>query len=172
MPTFLIHAHWEKTMSFYQREFVSTQITPKQHLLEYHSLPFICQHGFGQVLHSEQGGEETHAVINRLTWRAWGMKNEEDKLHVIMTEHMLKVSPMLQSVVVPVPTTQKKKISQKKKEKKKPTPNPAILCWLLTGTTLCFREAATVFMAVQTVVQLYVCIIITIKVVEYGLFIH
>ena len=101
-------------MSFYWKEFVNTQVEPKQHLLESHCLPFIHQDSFGLALHGEHGGEETHAVINRLKQRAWGMKNDEDKLCVIMTEHMFMVSPTLQNVVVPVPTTQKKKISQKK----------------------------------------------------------
>ena len=66
------------------------------------------QHGFGLGLHGEQGGEEVHAVVNCLKRRAWGMKSEEEKMSVIMTEHMCMVSPTVQGVAVTVPTTRKK----------------------------------------------------------------
>ena len=85
-------------MYFYRRKFPSQRIIPKQHILEQHCVPFIRRYGFGLGLHGEQGGEETHAVVNRLKRRAWGMKNEAEKLRVIMTEHMAIVSPTLQTV--------------------------------------------------------------------------
>ena len=95
-------------MSFYRTEFHRVRITPKQHLLEHHCVPFMRQHGFGLGLHGEQGGEEVHAVVNCLKRRAWGMKSEEEKMSVIMTEHMCMVSLTLQGVAETMPTTRKK----------------------------------------------------------------
>ena len=84
-------------MSFFRNSFPTTKIIPKQHLLEVHCVTFMRQYKFGLGLHGEQGGEEIHAVINRLMRRAWGMRCEEDKLTVILNEQMALVSPVLQS---------------------------------------------------------------------------
>ena len=51
---------------------------------------------FGLGLLGEHGGEETHAVINKLKCRAWGLRNETQKLQFIMKEHMALESPALQ----------------------------------------------------------------------------
>ena len=90
-----------------RREY-NQRFPPKQHLLEHHCVPFMRQHGFGLGLHGEQGGEEVHAVVNRLKRRPWGMKSEEEKLRVNLTEHMCIVSLTLQGVAVTMPTTRKK----------------------------------------------------------------
>ena len=71
------------------------RITPKQHLLESHCLPFIRQWGVGLGLMGEQGGEESHAFINILKSRIYGIKTEEERLRILMKEHFILISPVL-----------------------------------------------------------------------------
>ena len=85
-------------MTFYRKTFTETRITPKQHLLEYHCVPFMERFGFGLGLHGEQGGEEIHAVINQRKRRAWGMKSNKERLRVMMTQQLMSIAPALQNV--------------------------------------------------------------------------
>ena len=54
-------------MSFFRQQFPQVRVTPKQHLLESHCVPWIRKWSFGMALHGEQGGEETHATVNILS---------------------------------------------------------------------------------------------------------
>ena len=51
---------------------------------------------FGLGLLGEQGGEGCHATVNLLKSRTFGLRSEEDKIRLIMTEHQALVSPLLQ----------------------------------------------------------------------------
>lgn len=84
-------------MTFYRSTFTDVRIIPKQHILESHCVPWIRNWGFGLGLHGEQGGEQIHALVNQLKRRAWGMKKDEDRLRVLMTEQLTRSSPMLQA---------------------------------------------------------------------------
>ena len=53
---------------------------------------------FELALLGEHGEEETHATVNTLKRRARGLKCEEDRLKVLMSEHLATVSPHLPSV--------------------------------------------------------------------------
>ena len=86
-------------MSFYRREFPEVRVIPKQHLLESHCVPWIQRWGFGLCLHGEQGGEETHAAINCLKRRVWGLWSKEQQLRVLMKEHMAIVSPLFHGLM-------------------------------------------------------------------------
>ena len=88
----------KRYMAFYRKTFSSIPITPKQHILECHCLPFIKRTKFGLGLLGEQGGEECHAQINILKSRAYGIQKEEDKLILLMTDHQTLVSPSIQQV--------------------------------------------------------------------------
>ena len=83
-------------MEFFRRSFPRVPIIPKQHILEAHCTDFIRTWGFGLGLHGEQGGEACHATVNQLKRRAWGLRNEEAKLHLIMKEQLTGASPLLQ----------------------------------------------------------------------------
>ena len=89
-----IKTHIETYMSTF-RSLTNTKITPKQHLLECHCAPFIQKWGFGLGLLGEQGGEECHAFVNILKNRTYGVKREEDRLRILMREHMTLISPDL-----------------------------------------------------------------------------
>ena len=80
-------------MAFYREQFPRIQIIPKQHLLEAHCMPWLRRWGIGLALHGEQGGEETHATVNSLKRRVWGIRCPQQRLKVLMTEHLTIVSP-------------------------------------------------------------------------------
>ena len=92
-------------MQYFRRTFATVKILPKQHILEAHCVPFIKQWGFGMALHGEQGGEQMHATVNQLKRRAWGIRNDGERLKVLMREQQIRASPMLENT----PTKKKKK---------------------------------------------------------------
>ena len=47
----------------------------------------------------EQGGEQIHAVVNRLERRMVGVRNREAQLRLILTEQLATVSPTLQAII-------------------------------------------------------------------------
>ena len=53
--------------------------------------------GVGLALHGEPGGEEIHATVNRIQRRAWGMRNDEDRLRLLMKEQLTHASPVFQT---------------------------------------------------------------------------
>ena len=83
-------------MTFFRKEFPSTNIIPKQHILEAHCVQFIRSFGFGLGLHGEQGGEEIHATVNKLNDRARGTRNASKRLIILMREQLSAASPLLQ----------------------------------------------------------------------------
>ena len=82
-------------MNFYRTHFSEVRIIPKQHILEAHCVQWIRRWGFGLAFHGEQGGEEMHATVNTLKRRAWGLKNDEDRLCLLMKEQLTQASPVL-----------------------------------------------------------------------------
>lgn len=101
----------EAYMQFYRENFESVKIIPKQHILECHCVEFIREFGFGLGLLGEQGGEECHATINILKSRTYGLQTQEDKLRLILTEHLTLVSPVLHKII-PAPRPRKIKRKQ------------------------------------------------------------
>ena len=77
------------------------------HILEDHCVDWMSNFKFGMAFHGEQGGESVHAEFNKLERMAWGVKDEINKLMVVMKEHHLKVSPELQ---ISLPPIKKRKI--------------------------------------------------------------
>ena len=88
-------------MDFFRCQFPNTSIIPKQHFLEKHVTARMENWGFGMALHGEQGGEQMHAVINRMRSTAWGIRTDSDRLRNLMTQHLLLVTPDLS---VPMPS--------------------------------------------------------------------
>lgn len=83
-------------MSSYRGYFsMEKDVTPKQHILEAHCLPWMERWGLGLGIHGEQGIEEMHAEINRLKRRAWAMKNKGQQLCLLMKEQQTNASPVL-----------------------------------------------------------------------------
>ena len=84
-------------MTIYRRMF-HNKVIPKQHLLEHHCIPHIRKHKFGLGLLGEQGTENSHRLIAHLEkHRAHGFTNELDKLHHILTAHLLQIAPSLRA---------------------------------------------------------------------------
>ena len=84
-------------MGFFRQHFKDVKIIPKQHILECHCLPWIEQSVFGLGFHGEQGGESSHAAVNRTKRKSYGLKGEEEKLRYIMKEQLTHTSPVMQS---------------------------------------------------------------------------
>ena len=82
-------------MTFYRARFPEVRIILKQDVLEAHCVQWIRRWEFGLALHGEQGGEEIHATVNRIKRRAWGMRNDEDRLRPLMKELRTRASPVL-----------------------------------------------------------------------------
>ena len=88
------------------RSHPNSKIIPKQHMLECHAIDFMKEWGFGLALHGEQGGEDTHHVVNDLKPRVRCIRNNEKRIAILIREHMTKTSPVLQSAL---PCLNKKK---------------------------------------------------------------
>ena len=86
----------EVYINFYRRKFADSSVIQKQPILESHDSVWMQTWGFGMGLHGEQGGEQIHAVINRMKHRVWSVKNPAKKLKLIMTDRYLQVAPDLQ----------------------------------------------------------------------------
>ena len=93
----------KKYMHFFREKFPEEPVTPKQHMLEEHvqhmlegHVPVWLQHWkFGMALHGEQGVEQTHAVINTLKTRVRGIKNNKQRIDMLMKEHHLVTTPCM-----------------------------------------------------------------------------
>ena len=84
-------------MTIYRRMF-HNKVIPKQHLLEHHCIPHIRKQKFGLGLLGEQGTENSHQLIAHLEkHRAHGFTNELNKLHHILTAHLLQIAPSLRA---------------------------------------------------------------------------
>ena len=88
-------------MAYFRHQFPHVRVIPKQHLLEAHCVPVIVKWGVGLALLGEEGGEETQVTVNALKRRAWGPKSAEDRLRVLMSEHLTTVSPHMHNVHPP-----------------------------------------------------------------------
>lgn len=73
------------------------------HTLQAHCIDFLRAYKIGLGLFGEQGGEETHAIINELKIWVWRVNNPADKIRILMKEHMTIVSPRLQPMIVRKP---------------------------------------------------------------------
>ena len=88
-------------MDFFRRQFPNTSIIPKQHFLENYVTAWLETWGFWMTLHGKQGGQQIHAVNNRMRSTAWGIRTDSDRLRNLMTQHLLLVTPDLS---VPMPS--------------------------------------------------------------------
>lgn len=84
-----------KYMRYFRETFPDESITPKQHMLECHVVPWIKRFKHGMALHGEQGIEQSHAALNALKGRTRGIRNEHLRLTVLLKEHFLSVDPTL-----------------------------------------------------------------------------
>jgi biotin operon repressor len=71
------------------------KVTPKQHILEAHCVPWMEKWRFGLGFHGEQALEAMHATMNRLNRRAHGIRNQGDRLAMLMTEQLVQSSPAI-----------------------------------------------------------------------------
>ena len=98
----VIESAVKQYMASFRTSFPKIAVIPKQHLLEYHCVPWVKRWNFGMALLAEQRGEQCHAVINALLPRVRGIKNKQQQLKHLLTEHLALVAPSFQAHI---PTT-------------------------------------------------------------------
>ena len=54
-------------MAFFRANFPEETVTPKQHLLEEHTIPWLLQLWVSPALLGEQGGESVHCQLNTIS---------------------------------------------------------------------------------------------------------
>ena len=96
-------------MSFYRTHFPAATVTPKMHMLEEHTVPFLRRWHIGFGFMGEQGAELIHNAINQLEKHYMNMPNWVKRLEAIVRQHHLAVCPPL---VVKKPPPKKYKTSE------------------------------------------------------------
>ena len=83
-------------LQYYRREFPTTSITVKLHLMEDHMMTFLQKWnrvGFGLL--GEQGAESIHKDFNMLKERFTNIPNPIDRIKCTLKEHHLRCAPSL-----------------------------------------------------------------------------
>ena len=81
-------------MRFYQINFPTSTVTPKMHILESHVVPFLRRWHFGFGVLGDQGIESIHPYFNALACTYNSVRLPEQKLLLMLKEHMLHVAPI------------------------------------------------------------------------------
>ena len=89
-----INENIQKYTSYYRQKFPG-KVTPKQHILECHVVPWIQAQGVGCGVHSEQGREGLHSVFNQLKRTHSHMRSTVQQLEAMMKEHHTSNSPQM-----------------------------------------------------------------------------
>ena len=85
-------------MTFFRTKFsMDSRVTPKQHLLEHHCVPFIRKWGFRLGLHGEQGGEQIHHQVNEIKKNAKNIPKKKEQLEYLVKTMLTKSSPLVHS---------------------------------------------------------------------------
>ena len=83
----------DKLLSLYRELFPKESVFPKLHFLEDHVVPFMRTWKMGLGFHGEHGAESIHKDFNQLDRVYSSVPSQLDRLHLKMTEHILKVHP-------------------------------------------------------------------------------
>lgn len=63
-------------MLFYRQNFPTESVTPKQHLLQFHVIPWFRDWGASLGMMGEQGGESVHCQLNNISRDLRGYNND------------------------------------------------------------------------------------------------
>lgn len=80
-------------MEFFRANFGGETVTPKMHVLEHHTIPFIKRWRVGLGFHGEHGGESMHARINSIRRDVRGLRDELAVLESVMKTHWIQTRP-------------------------------------------------------------------------------
>ena len=100
--------HVAEFMLYFRSNCPSINISPKLHLLEYHTAHFL---GTGCGFYGEQEAESAHNGINRMKHRYANVKNDLSRLEYIMNQHLLSTNPKAQAIK-PAKRTRKSRKSE------------------------------------------------------------
>jgi hypothetical protein len=85
-------------MDYFRTNWSKQNISPKMHMLEYHTYDFLNKWKTGCGFYGEQGGESAHNGINRMKHRFSNVKNDLDQMRYIMKEHLTQTNPKAQAI--------------------------------------------------------------------------
>lgn len=88
-----IESNIKDFMAEYRKLESNASITPKLHILECHTIPWIRRWKAGVGFHSEQGAESIHTTFNSLLKTYANVRNRCHKMLGIMKEHYLQNAP-------------------------------------------------------------------------------
>lgn len=80
-------------LTYYKETFPQSTVFPKLHILEVHTVPWIRKWGAAFGLMGEQGAEGIHKWFNEQKLVYSSLADGLQKLHCIMKEHFIHVSP-------------------------------------------------------------------------------
>lgn len=80
-------------LAYFRTNFPEESVTPKMHLLEDHTIPFLRIWHVGLGFRGEQRGESVHAMLNAIKGDIRGLKDEMEVLKSVMTTHWVQTMP-------------------------------------------------------------------------------
>ena len=89
-------------LAYYWKSFPEASITPKMHMLEDHTIPWLEQWQCGLGFHGEQGLESGHAEFNSLKVTYQNIRDQAEKRRHLLKEHHLKKNPDAASYIPPI----------------------------------------------------------------------
>ena len=97
-------------MAFYREAFPLATVTPKLHMLEEHTVPWLQKWHAGFGMMGEQGAESIHADFNQLERNHSNLKHHRvERLKRVVNDHLIRSSP---SMVVLEPERKKYKSTE------------------------------------------------------------
>ena len=105
----IMYIHWfsltvdiQDFLAYYREFFPEASITPKMHMLEDHTIPWLEQWQCGLGFHGEQGLESVHAEFNTLKVTYRNIRDQAERLRHLLKEHHLRMSPDAASYIPPI----------------------------------------------------------------------
>ena len=86
-------------MDYQRKEFPTSSIPVKYHVLEDHVIKWLERYPFGFGLLGEQGAESIHALVTRLSNNYRGIISGEKQQHLIVEDQHLKCAPHLVGIL-------------------------------------------------------------------------
>uniref|UniRef100_A0A1X7T6T4 Uncharacterized protein n=1 Tax=Amphimedon queenslandica TaxID=400682 RepID=A0A1X7T6T4_AMPQE len=105
----LLGKHIDKFMEFYRAKFPEATCIPKMHMLEEHVVPWLKQWRVGCGYMGEQGAEALHANFNTCERVYNNMRDQVERLKVVLQNHHMQVLPSTASLEPPPIKKRKKK---------------------------------------------------------------
>ena len=98
LKTFIIETEIDFFMDFLRTNWPAVNISPKLHMLEEHTTPFLRKWGVGLGFYGEQGGESLHHQFKAMQSRYKNIRNPLERLRYMMNQHLKNTNPFAQDL--------------------------------------------------------------------------